>query len=57
MMKKELESLVLRGGIYYEVLDRMNDGDSEDSYIVVLFFEDSILDTIAEIMKLKVELK
>jgi hypothetical protein len=49
--------LVLRGGIYYEVLDRMNDSDKDDSYIVVLFFEDSILDTIAEIIKLKVELK
>ena len=48
--------MVERGGVYYEVLKRENEAD-EDTYIVVLFFEDSILDTVAEIIKLKVELK
>jgi hypothetical protein len=30
MMKQELKSLVERGGIYYEVLERLNEANEEN---------------------------
>jgi len=49
----ELESLIELGGVYYEVFDR----EDHETSLIVLFFDDSLLDTMAEYTKLKVNLK
>ncbi len=46
---KDLSSLIERGGVYYEIFER----DDEETLLVVLFFEDSILDCAAEVMQMK----
>lgn len=53
MMEMELKSLVERGGIYYDIFTR----DDPETRLVVLFFEDSLLDVEAEVMKLKANLR
>lgn len=53
MMKLELESLIERGGVYFEVFDR----EDKNTCLVVLFFEDSILDVEAEVMRLKAQMR
>ena len=49
----ELESLIELVGVYYEVFDR----EDRETSLIVLFFDDSLLDTMAEYTKLKVHLK
>jgi hypothetical protein len=49
----ELESLIELGGVYYEVFER----EDRETSLIVLFFDDSLLDTMAEFTKLKVILK
>ena len=51
VFKFELKFLLETGGSYYEIYDRDADIDTN---LVILFFEDSILDTMAETMKLNV---
>lgn len=53
MMVLELESLIERGAVYYEIFDR----EDPDTCIVVLFFEDAILDVEAEVMQLKAQMR
>ena len=52
ILKSDMESLVDKGGVYYEVFDRLLDRKKE-TCVVVLFFDDSILDLLAETQKLK----
>jgi hypothetical protein len=54
VFKFELKFLLETGGSYYEIYDRDADIDTN---LVILFFEDSILDTMAETMKLNVQMK
>jgi hypothetical protein len=53
MMEMELGSLTERGGAYYDIFER----DDKETSLVVLFFEDSLLDVEAEVMRLKAELR
>ena len=42
----ELDSLIKTGGCYYEEFDRLN---SPDQVIIVIFFEQSLIDLLAEV--------
>lgn len=52
ILKSDMESLIDKGGVYYEVFDRLLDKKKE-TCIVVIFFDDSMLDLMAETTKLK----
>ena len=54
ILESELSNLIKFGGFYYEVLSRKSDLTTK---IIVLFFDDVLLDKSAEIMKIKVRLK
>ena len=49
----EMDSLIRRGGVYFSVFDREGD---ENKLSVVLYFEDSVLDLMAEMMKMPVRM-
>lgn len=46
ILRIELDSLIREGGVYYSVFDKISDPDTK---IVVLFFDDSLIDLMAEI--------
>ena len=50
---KELQSLVDRGSVYYEVFDRDHLEEKVKTLLVVIFFDDPIIDTQAEVMKVR----
>lgn len=50
----ELKTLALKGGVYYEVFDKLD--CKEPTKIVVVFFEDRVFDVMAEIMGVKARL-
>lgn len=52
ILKRDLESLISKGGVYYEVFDMANQEKSEKQ-VVVIFIDDSMLDLMAETMKMK----
>lgn len=49
---KDLKSLIEVGGFYYEVFDLKHPRD-KDKQVVVLFFDDSLIDLTAEMVKLQ----
>lgn len=51
-LKKKLNTMAKKGGFYYQVFDR---GDG--SKLLVLFFDDSMLDVQAEILEMEVAMK
>lgn len=49
IIKEELISLTEKNeGVYYEVIERDKIADEEVTCLVVVFFEDQVLDKIAE---------
>ena len=46
ILRIELDSLIREGGVYYSVINRLND---PEHVLVVLFFDDSLIDLMAEI--------
>jgi len=44
--------LIERGGVYYEIFER----EDKHTNLIVLFFEDSLIDVTAEVMNLKANL-
>jgi len=53
IIELELESLIKKGGVFYEIFER----DDRETKLIVLFFEDSIMDTMAEKMQMKTRLR
>ncbi len=60
LLRLELESLVERGGIYYSIFDKIDEpSDFEktkrgaDTMMVVLYFDDSVIDLMAEILEIE----
>lgn len=54
--EKEIRTLVQRGSVYYEVFDR--EGlKNQATCLVVVFFDDPVIDTQAEVMKVRTQLK
>ncbi len=60
LLRLELESLVERGGIYYSIFDKIDEpADFEktkrgsDTMMVVLYFDDSVIDLMAEILEIE----
>lgn len=54
----ELETLVKRGACFYECFGREGNGPKyQKTCLVVLFFDDAIIDAQAEVMKLKSQMK
>jgi hypothetical protein len=51
-LMKDLKSLIEVGGFYYEVFDLKHPRD-KDKQVVVLFFDDSLIDLTAEMVKLQ----
>ena len=56
-MRLELDSLVSRGGVYYSIYDKVSKPDdfmkenrTSDLMMVVLYFDDSVVDLMAEIL-------
>ena len=49
-MREALEPLLKSGGIYYSVYDRK---DREEELIVVVYVDDTLLDVMGEILKIK----
>ena len=50
---KEIDPLVRKGGVYYDVFDKEGDGNKK---IVVVYFEDEVIDFMAEILQVKARL-
>ena len=46
ILRLELDSLIRDGGVYFSVFDRIEDKDTK---MVVLYFDDSLIDLMAEI--------
>lgn len=44
--------MIERGGVYYEIFER----EDKHTNLIVLFFEDSLIDVTAEVMNLKANL-
>lgn len=55
ILKRDLESMVIKGGVYYEVFDMANETKSKKQ-VVVIFVDDSMLDLLAEQLKMKARL-
>ena len=58
MLRLELDSLVSRGGIYYSIFDKIEKDEDfykeergSDTMMVVLYFDDSVVDLMGEILK------
>ena len=50
-MREALEPLLKSGGIYYSTYDR--DGSDGEELIVVVYVDDTLLDVMAELLKVK----
>ena len=57
IFEKELQSLVDRGSVYYEVFDRDHLDEKVPTLLVVIFFDDPIIDTQAEVMKVRARMQ
>jgi hypothetical protein len=55
IFERDLESMVNKGGVYYEVFDMANEEKSKKK-VVVLFVDDSMLDFMAEQIRMKTRL-
>jgi hypothetical protein len=55
ILQRDLESMVNKGGVYYEVFDMANEEKSQKQ-VVVIFVDDSMLDFMAEAVKMKARL-
>ena len=54
VLRMELDSLLRRGGVYFSVYEKtVKKKDDEGKLAVILYFEDNILDLMAEILKIK----
>lgn len=53
ILRIEIDSLIRDGGVYYSVFDKKDDPEVQ---IVVLYFEDSYIDLMAEIQNVKARL-
>ena len=47
ILERDLESMVNKGGVYYEVFEKANEKSSQ-KMVVVVFVDDSMLDLLAE---------
>ena len=64
VLRLQLDSLVSRGGIYYSVFDKVNseedfektDRGASDTIILVLYFDDSVIDLMGEILEVECRL-
>ena len=63
VLRLELDSLVSRGGVYYSIFDKiekLEDFDkrdrSHDTMMVVLYFDDSVVDLMGEILEIECRL-
>ncbi len=60
LLRLELDSLVERGGIYYSIFDKIDTPQDfektkrgSDTMMVVLYFDDSVIDLMAEILEIE----
>ena len=61
LLRIELDSLVLRGGIYYSLYDHISDPsdfvkthwDKDEIVMVVLYFDDAVIDLMGEILNVE----
>ena len=65
VLRLELDSLVSRGGVYYSIFDKIeapedfNKSHTErgtDTMMVVLYFDDSVIDLMGEILNVECRL-
>ena len=63
VLRLELDSLVGRGGVYYSIFDKISKPEhfmkterTSDTIIVVLYFDDSVVDLMAEILQIECRL-
>ena len=63
LLLAQLNSLVSRGGVYYAVYDKIEVPDDfikttrdQDTMIIVLFFDDSVIDLMGEILDVECRL-
>ena len=63
VLRLELDSLVSRGGVYYSIFDKiekLEDFDKKerttDTMMVVLYFDDSVVDLMGEILEIECRL-
>ena len=63
VLRLELDSLVSRGGVYYSIFDKikkakdfLKETRSNDAMMVVLYFDDSVIDLMGEILKINCRL-
>ena len=50
ILRMEMDDLIRRGGVYFSLFKKEND---DNKIAVVIYIEDSVLDLMAEIMKIK----
>lgn len=60
LLRIELDSLVVRGGVYYSIFRKVNDVadfdkpiGEHDTMMVVLYYDDAVIDLMGEIMQLE----
>ena len=63
MLRLELDSLVSRGGVFYSIYDKVETDEdfnkivrTSDTMMVVLYFDDSVIDLMGEILKVECRL-
>ena len=63
MLRLELDDLVSRGGIYYSIFPKVDEpvdfykeDRGSDTMMVVLYFDDSVIDLMGEILKVECRL-
>ena len=62
-LRLELDSLVSRGGVYYSIFDKIDAPEdfekkerTTDTMILVLYFDDSVVDLMGEILQIECRL-
>ena len=50
ILRMEMDSLLRRGGVYFSIFDREG---NDNKLSIVVYFEDSVLDLMAEISQVK----
>ena len=63
VLRLELDDLVSRGGIYYSIFPKVDtaedfskDNRGTDTMMLVLYFDDEVIDTMGEILKVECRL-
>ena len=65
ILRLELDSLVSRGGVFYSIFDHVekpedfdktNETRGSDTLIVVVYFDDSVIDLMGEILEVECRL-